>query len=289
MVCTYQAGQGGKQTAYERICPGSPASFHNMRLTQNSSLPSMTFDHWNEQGREISIVIVKGIFRREDEGWTRSDRQSKIGFTDEYDGDPAYAPLIREQDIAPGKPATDIVLRAVGFAPEGKPRPSWPVGVTIPGLLDYGFEVRGPSQRQKSFLGRWKPTDPGPVDQVSIDYRLAYGGTHRLPDGSMALHEFNPAGLGFVIGDLKYFDDPVPAPQIGAVADLASRDIRARLGVHGFGPIPRTWLPRRQFAGTYAAKCRPAPTLIVTSPETFSNSVSRVIPDASSSAMVRPS
>lgn len=89
------------------------------------------------------------------------------------------------------------------------------------------------------------------MDQVPIDYRLAYGGTHRLPDGSMALHAFNPAGLGFVIGDLKHFDDPVPAPQIGVVADLASRDIRARLGVHGFGPIPRTWLPRRQFAGTY--------------------------------------
>ncbi|MCV2447172.1 DUF2169 domain-containing protein [Paracoccus sp. DMF] len=211
----------------------------------------MTFDHWDEQGREISIVIVKGTFRREDEGWTRSDRQSEIGFTDEYDGDPAYAPLIREQDIAPGKPATDIVLRAIGFAPGGKPRPSWPVGVIIPGLLDYGFEVRGPSQWQKSFLGRWKPTDPGPVDQVPIDYRLAYGGTHRLPDGSMALHEFNPAGLGFVIGDLKHFDDPVLAPQIGAVADLASRDIRARLGVHGFRPIPRTWLPRRQLAGTY--------------------------------------
>lgn len=221
-----------------------------MRLINPTVFPIMSFDHWDADGREITVVILKATLLRQGDGWTWPQKQPPILFEDQFAGDPATAPLLTEQEIAPTKPATDITLRAIAYTPGGKELPDWPVEVSIPERLSYGFHVRGPTQWRRRMLRGWRLDDPQPVRQVPIDYCLAYGGSVHA-DGNVALHPFNPSGLGFVTEDQLQGDEPIAAPQIGLLPELMRGDIRVEMAVHGFGPIARTWLPRRAHSGTY--------------------------------------
>ncbi|WP_200685824.1 DUF2169 family type VI secretion system accessory protein [Paracoccus caeni] len=222
-----------------------------MRIINNTVFPAIAFDHWDGVGQEQTVVVIKATFRRDGELWSWTGDQSDFLFEDRFDGDPAFDPLLAEQDIAPEKPGTDLILHAVAYVPADGPRPDWPVEVVVPGRLKYGFHVRGPSCWYRSFFRGWRLAEPEPVHQVAIDYRLAYGGSATLADGSSILNEFNPAGCGFVSEDLRRDKDPIAAPQIGKLEDFWRGDVYAPMEVHGFGPVARTWLPRRGLAGTY--------------------------------------
>lgn len=66
---------------------------------------------------------------------------------DVFDGDPADMPLAAEQDIAPGKLATDLLINAVARTSGGEARRDWPVEVSVAESLTHGFHVRGPVAR----------------------------------------------------------------------------------------------------------------------------------------------
>ena len=63
--------------------------------------------------------------------------------------------------------------------------------------------------------------------------------------------ENNPAGMGFCTSQRVSQETEIPAPQIGLLAEFMGTDPLAPMGVHGFGPISKTWLPRRTEAGTF--------------------------------------
>lgn len=222
-----------------------------MRLINSTVFPAMTFDHWNKDGHEQSVVIVKATIHRENDGWTWRQEQPPILLEDRFEGDPATAALLGEQEIAPRKPATDLTLRAIAYAPGGKPMEDWPVEITIPERLTYCFQVRGPLQWRRHWLRGWRLDRPAAVRTVPVEYALAYGGSVSDDKGTLATYEYNPAGLGYVTDELLRVGDPIPAPQIGLLPELFRQDISAPLVVQGFGPIARTWLPRRGRAGTY--------------------------------------
>lgn len=90
-----------------------------MRLINNTIFPAMSFDHWARNGQEQTVVILKATLRRQDDGGSWDCLQVDILFEDMFDGNPAHAPLLAEQELAPEKPVTDLIIHATAHAPGG--------------------------------------------------------------------------------------------------------------------------------------------------------------------------
>lgn len=220
-----------------------------MQLINNTVFSVMSFDHWDQAGGEVSVVVVKAVLFRQDGRWAYAPDTVKIAHADIFDGEPATGVLSIEQEIAPEKVATDLMVRAIAYAPDDGALADWPVSIEIPGRLSYGFQVRGPSS-WASRKGGWHLSSPEPVRSVPIRYQLAYGGTVAAKNGTEQTFEYNPAGRGYTGSGPAGDRTEIPAPQIGLLADFMSEKFGKDMAVHGFGPIAKAWLPRRGLAGT---------------------------------------
>ena len=218
-------------------------------------LSTLFFKHWDNTDSEIGVVLAKARFSRAIDGvWLRADAAPSLGFEDQFAGDPAFSPLIAEQDIAPGKIGTDLTLAATARAPGEKPLSDWPVAVSVPGRLHYAFQVRGPSCWQQSGNRIWKRSPPQPVSEVPISYALAFGGQAPGPQGRDVVHEVNPSGIGLITRERLAEGRDIAVPQIGTLAEFMVDDPLAIMTVHGFGPVAKAWLPRRAQAGRFDAE-----------------------------------
>lgn len=194
--------------------------------------------------------MAKARFTLKPDGQTIPDKDPPaLEMMDVFEGDPATTPLQSEQDIAPFKPKTDLIIRATAKAFESELRRDWPVTIDIPDRLHHSFHVRGPSMWFKSMMG-WKLSQPDPVIEVPLTYALAYGGQYETEDGAV-FYEQNPAGIGFMtktgLRKVKSF----PAPQIGLLAEFMALTPTDEMMVLGTMPVAKTWLPRRAHAGTF--------------------------------------
>lgn len=224
-----------------------------MKLTTAIPVTPVFFKHWHTDDTEIGIVVVKACFMRRPDGGFRSDGKApELCLEDVFEGDVATSPLLQEQDIAPGKRGTDLLIRAIARSPQGKAMADWPVRIQIADRLSYGFQVRGPSEWRRGLTG-WKLTAPELVHEVPVSYALAYGGTAPSGDDKVAddIYEHNPAGIGYATDTRLKAREPFAAPQIGELAEFIAADATAEMGVHGSGPIAKAWLPRRGHAGTF--------------------------------------
>jgi len=222
-----------------------------MHLTTDLPLAAMFFKHWDTDDTEIGVVVAKARFLRGDDGNFWVADAPELVLAEVFAGDPATAPLLADQDIAPGKAATDVLIHAIARAQGGQARGDWPVIVTVPDRLTYGFTVRGPTRWEKH-RKVWRQSKPDPVTEIPLSYALAYGG-QATGDNGPESHDFNPAGIGFATRRLVTGDDPFAAAQIGDLADFMSTDPLAAWTVHGVGPVAKAWLPRRAHAGTFDA------------------------------------
>ena len=131
-----------------------------MQLTTSLPFPHLTFKHWNLEGREVAVLIVKGTFGVQADGNLGvMSEQLPIAEVDVFWGDENASSLMAEQDLAPAKPKTDVVVNAVARAPNEKPLTEWPVSIEIKGRAFYEFYVRGPSQWHKE-RGKWRLGEP---------------------------------------------------------------------------------------------------------------------------------
>lgn len=221
-----------------------------MRLINNTVFQVVTFDHWGQDEKEVSVVVVKAVLYRHDSTWTYVPGEIEIAGADVFDGDPATTALHLEQEIAPRKAATDLLIRATAYAPGDTPLRDWPVSVGIPERLSYGFQVRGPSVWTRDRGDRWHLSQPEPVRSVPIRYDLAYGGSMKDTGGTIRTFDQNPAGCGFCVSGHDEDLTEIAAPQIGLLAEFISAKFGDEMAVQGFGPIAKAWLPRRSYAGT---------------------------------------
>lgn len=224
-----------------------------MKLETRLPLATVFYKHWDNEDQEIGVVVAKAAFHRSADGQFRpTAKPPELRFSDMFSGDAATSSLEAEQDIAPGKPATDLLIRAVARSFAGKAMSDWPVSIRIKDRLHYEFRVRGPAKWQHRFMG-WKLDAPTPVMQVPLEYELAWGGVLRDADNAIiTLSEVNPAGRGFCTKSwLDARRDPFDAPMIGFLAEMMQSDPLAPASVHGTRPVAKTWLPRRAFAGTF--------------------------------------
>ncbi|WP_423732084.1 DUF2169 family type VI secretion system accessory protein [Hafnia paralvei] len=101
--------------------------------------------------------------------------------SDEYRGELNSSSVLQESDLAPFKPACDVIINATGYAPGGKPCTVFPVGVklsTADGslLLDKHLLINGERQLNRQLSGQWQLTDPVPFTSLSLDYCYSFGG-----------------------------------------------------------------------------------------------------------------
>lgn len=226
-----------------------------MKIETQLPLAQIFFKHWSTTGREVGVVVAVARFRRHVDGCFYVDpKVPELRFEDSFVADPACSALLAEQDIAPGKAATDLIVLGTARSPGGKDMTDWPVSFAISERLFHSFHVRGPVLWERTDTGRpWQQTAPARVSKVALDFSLSFGGTLRDDQGQPTdFHPENPAGLGFVNKDwLDRRDTPFRASQIGFLPEWMAGDPLSPQSIVGSGPVAKTWLPRRALAGTF--------------------------------------
>ncbi|SEW44094.1 hypothetical protein SAMN04488515_3155 [Cognatiyoonia koreensis] len=223
-----------------------------MKISSDLPIAHTAFAHWHTDDREVGIVVAKAVFELTADGKTRPrETPPALEMADVFAGEPAHSALVTEQEIAPFKPKTDLVVRGMARSFEERPRTDWPVVIEVPDVLHYSFHVRGPATWLKPAF-RWQLSQPEPVTEVPLIYDLAYGGRCGEGEDEVFFDE-NPAGTGFVTEDVFKSVESIAAPQIGLLAEFAAAEPTKPMSVVGTMPLAKTWLPRRSLAGTFDA------------------------------------
>lgn len=224
----------------------------------NSRLPfsSLFFHHWDINGHEMGVLIVKGGFRIEEGGRAQVylPRRSEILLTDVFHAEPNISPLKQESDLAPFKPKTDIYFHAYARSPEAKDLNSWSVRFTVRQQASYGFKVFGERYWEPYGYGstrEWQLSPSQTLVELPLTYSYAYGGTAQTSEEDVLTHAYNPVGRGLVSAYLLAQGERVLVPQIGLEGEFANLDAESPLTVCGCGPIAKPYLPRLALAGTF--------------------------------------
>ena len=212
-----------------------------MMLHNRTPLVIMAFPTEDLDGDPCLVVVAKGTFdvvKGEPIRWSASPSPIR---TTAVPWDPSVPSSVRyEDDLAPFKVGTDIIVNATAYAPGGQRMPSWRAGVCVGGLKKF-LTVTGPRAWVHAPLLGWSLTPIVPVRHVPVRYELAFGG-----DGV----EANPVGLGACEPRKADTSQPIPAPRVLA-GDGRVPELGELYPVEGLGAIARTWQPRCARAGTF--------------------------------------
>lgn len=216
----------------------------------------------NEKGRDIFSVLVKRSYRIEARSsLQRLDVTRPFLEVDQYwdDGDPTWSTVKYENDLAPYKLATDVVVIGKAVAPNGQPVYEMDASVEV-GRFKKTIKVIG--DRYCIYRPEQAPiiTDPLPFTEMEIRYDLAYGGKDDLSlPGIEFYYPRNHRGKGLAIKNLKEVVDGLPLPNIEDPNDLLTPE-RIVLGEadrwnlqplpQGFGWFQKIWYPRCSFVGS---------------------------------------
>ncbi len=212
-----------------------------MKLDNRTPLAAMAFPMVDLAGDSFLTVIAKGLFDvKKGEPLRLSPSPSRIRTASVPWEAEKHSSLRYEDDLAPFKTCTDIIVNGTAYAPGGQRAPAWRAGVRVGAVRKY-MTVTGPRAWVHAPLLGWSLTPIVPVHRVPLRYELAFGG-----DG----FEANPVGVGYC--------DPRTADtsQLVAAPQLLPEDGRAPVfgepyPVEGFGAIARAWQPRRGRAGSF--------------------------------------
>ncbi|MFT4133514.1 DUF2169 family type VI secretion system accessory protein [Labrys sp. (in: a-proteobacteria)] len=241
-----------------------------MELINRTPLQAFAFRQFDRNGKLDCVVAVRGTFlHRQGEVVALSAEQEGFQWTDAYVGDPHEGIMLRQTDLTPEKPGTDITFLGNTYPPNGQASKSWTcslrVGAKEKSLRVYGERHWRPILKDvragfsnghpEGILQDWSLDGPLPAARVPLDWHHAYGGTvpgtgdierEIRPDVETA----NPLGCGIVNSHFEADIAGIRAPSIMAV-DETNLDWRTRYRPEGFGPISPWWRPRQQYAGTY--------------------------------------
>jgi hypothetical protein len=195
-------------------------------------------------GIDTLYVIVKATLNLRP-ALSLAEEQVAPVMADEYYGDPALTSLRASSEMHIGKTGTDVLLIGSARAAEGRPVRQLQVTMSV-------------AERRKTMLvtgdRTWRsgrPSDPEPFESMPLVWERAFGGVHRNGDTVLA-EERNPVGCGFAgkrsAGDMQ--GQPVPNVEDSAAPLQQLGHAPAPVC---FAPIAPSWLPRRQYAGTYDA------------------------------------
>jgi hypothetical protein len=240
--------------ASQSVVPPQPALDRGTRLV----LPGQT-----PEGGYILSVLVKKTFDIVPgaECVLASEDGPLLPGDIHWDG-PMNSSVRFETDFIPFKPATDVVLNGMVYAPNGRPALSCTASLQI-GIHRKALAVTG--DRAARHIEGASPifTEPVPFTTMELRYERAYGGTDVFSDPNVPYpYPRNPLGRGFAVRNtrqtvenlpLPNFEDPaIPlTPEQVCVEDFNRWE--ALPVPAGFGWISKTWLPRGQLAGVMPA------------------------------------
>jgi len=201
----------------------------------------------NQYGIDTLYVIIKATFTLQS-GYSLKIADDQIApfKEDEFWGDPIDSSLKQASDYHIGKQATDVILLGSAWAPDG----------LATNRIDVGLMV---AEKQKMlavfgdrFWDNGKITEATAFNSMPLVYELAYGGKYIVPDDAekILIDERNPVGRGFR-GELK--DSEVDGLQLPNIEDPNNliQNMDDVVDPAGFAQIAPSWLPRRNYAGTY--------------------------------------
>ena len=241
-----------------------------MELINRLPFPAMAFRQFDIDGRLDCVVAVRGTFHHsQGQPLEIMQEQEEFQWEDAYDDDPHKGVLLRQTDLTPEKPGTDITFLGNAHAPGGQPSTSWPVSLRV-GHLEKKLRVYGErfwkpvvrdawagftAREPRRVLKDWKLSEATPLDVVPVTWSKAYGGV--VPgtgdpetEAPADVEAHNPLGCGIVNLDMGASSVPVPAPQVTA-DDNEQLDWRNPAQPQGFGPISPWWRFRQGYSGTY--------------------------------------
>lgn len=166
----------------------------------------------------------------------------------------AYASLRFAGDVVLYKPATDFFITGYATPPDTLAT-SWAAEIIVQANGKEHMQrmvFHGKRYWQWTLLKGWSLSKPQLTDKVALRYELSYGGSFPKDD-HWERYTSNPVGEGYFPVQRMDRDVYYPAAQI----ELASDPLRAvdrSIRVPALGPIARTWVARKQFAGTYDSK-----------------------------------
>ncbi|WP_337030517.1 DUF2169 family type VI secretion system accessory protein [Pantoea agglomerans] len=157
-----------------------------------------------------------------------------------------------ESDLAPFKPALDVVINGIAYPPTPCPVQHFNAAVSINGKL-VEIKVTGPRHWEKTLFG-WALSSPEYIKELEISYDKAFGGHHEI-DEEYHYSSFNPFGCGwYPEAYLKKFRGRhLPAHQIEFV-DQTINSISEEQIPAGYGFFGKGWRGRLEYAGTWDDK-----------------------------------
>ncbi|TBM20451.1 DUF2169 domain-containing protein [Hafnia paralvei] len=158
-------------------------------LTPFSVMEYAMDDKHNERHRVVAMKTGFRLLQDDDGQWQTQLMENPslpLCIEDEFAGEMNRSPVLRESDLAPLKPACDVIVRGTAYTPGGVAAPEMIAGVLMRSpsgevLLDKVLRITGKRfyQRQ-SLTGQWFETEPEPFTSLPLDYRFAFGGECRV-------------------------------------------------------------------------------------------------------------
>ncbi|EEW8418213.1 DUF2169 domain-containing protein [Escherichia coli] len=112
-----------------------------------------------------------------------------LSVEDTFSGEMNRSPVLSESDLAPLKPACDIIINGTAYTPGGIAMPEMTAGVLMRSpsgdvLLDKKLRITGQRfYRHQPLTRQWYETEPEPFTSLPLDYRYAFGGECRVEVG----------------------------------------------------------------------------------------------------------
>lgn len=218
-----------------------------MEITaDHSGMASMPTAWTDIDGRTWCVVVIKASYVVDaNNQLQRISEPAPFIFADEYHGEPGLSSLRFENDFAPIKPFTDVVVVGHAHAPAGRAVSSCDVALKV-GDRSKVVRVHGPRVWTPGLAGL-VPSRAQPFDRFPLRWELAYGGAR-----ASTCEWDNPIGIGLAAGLAEHEAIGTPAPSLELPNDPVLR-WGPRVSPANLGPIARSWRPRLDHAGTYDA------------------------------------
>ncbi len=220
-----------------------------MELINETPYPAQLLVMPDAEGAETLTAVLKAT-------WSFGgaalppEEQVPLVLADTWHGEPGESSPRLETDLAPFKPATDVVLLGHAHAPGKRARKvdvTLQVGKTTARVRAYG------DRRWWVILGLFRfRTRPRAFEKMPLVYERAFGGVQAGKGKGKVVgwEERNPVGIGYVKKPGFALLRALPLPNLESPKQHLRRPGHRPVPA-GFGYVARHWSPRRELLGTY--------------------------------------
>ena len=210
-------------------------------MTRFEAERAVQYDH---TGTQVWVVVVKGTFEIGDDGSVElAALQEPVAVTATYAGAPGVSHMLRDGELVPAHPGTDVTVNAIARAPHGEPVPTFEASVAV-GRLRKHLTITGARMWERG-QGGLRSTPPEPFVSLPVKWEHAFGGADRESGDSESR---NPAGAGFYTSAASAIGGILPRVEAPGAHMTAWHDRPAPAGLGAMAP---GWSPRRERGGTF--------------------------------------